>query len=188
VVRENRAPEPAAAGKGALAGHLRFSPPMTRPVHPTPAPPPAVAKLRALARTLDSAVQIPGTSVRFGADALLGLVPVVGDLAGAALSGYVVLSAARLGVSKAVLARMLVTLGAAALVGAVPLVGDLFDVGWRANTRNVALLERALAEPGAVRRQSGLRVAAVGLAVAALAVAGAAAAVWIVRALVGLAT
>lgn len=149
-------------------------------------PPAAVARLRALARTLDSAVPIPGTKIRFGADALLGLVPVVGDLAGAALSGYVVLSAARLGVPRAVLARMVANLGADALVGAVPLLGDFFDVGWRANTRNVALLERALAEPGPVRRQSRLHVALVVLAVLLLAAAGVALTVWLVRAVAGL--
>lgn len=149
-------------------------------------PPAAVARLRALARTLDSAVPIPGTKIRFGADALLGLVPVVGDLAGAALSGYVVLSAARLGVPRAVLARMVANLGADALVGAVPLLGDFFDVGWRANTRNVALLERALAAPAATRRQSRLHVALVVLAVLLLAAAGVALTVWVVRAVAGL--
>ena len=149
-------------------------------------PPAAVARLRALARTLDSAVPIPGTKIRFGADALLGLVPVVGDLAGAALSGYVVLSAARLGVPRAVLARMVANLGADALVGTVPLLGDFFDVGWRANTRNVDLLERALAQPGAVRRQSRLHVALVVLAVVLLAAAGVALTVWLVRAVAGL--
>lgn len=161
---------------------------MPRPTpRPAPlAPHPAVAQLRALARTLDSAVPIPGTSIRFGADALLGLVPVVGDLAGAALSGYVVLSAARLGVPRAVLARMVTNLGADALIGAVPLVGDLFDVGWRANTRNVDLLERALAAPAATRRQSRLHVALVVLAVLLLAAAGVALAVWLGRALLGL--
>ena len=154
---------------------------------PPPTADPRLASLRTLARALDSAVGIPGTSLRVGGDALLGLVPVVGDLAGAALSGYVVLSAARMGVSKAVLARMVGNVGLDALVGAVPLLGDFFDVGWKANTRNVALLERALAEPAPVRRESGVRVAAVVVALLALAAAGVALSVWLVRAVVDLA-
>ncbi len=158
---------------------------MTRPA-PVVAAANPVANLRALARVLDSAVHVPGTPIRFGADALLGLVPVVGDLAGAALSGYVVLSAARLGVSRAVLARMLLNVGTDTVVGAVPLLGDLFDIGWRANVRNVDLLERALAEPGAVRHESRTHVALVALALVALAAAGVTVTIWLVRWVAGL--
>lgn len=109
----------------------------------------ATASVRRLARVLDAAVRIPGTNIRVGLDPILGLVPGIGDLAGTVLSGYVVLAAVRLGVPRPLLARMLVNLGVDAVLGAVPLLGDLFDVAWRANSRNVALIEAHVASPGA---------------------------------------
>ncbi len=79
------------------------------------------------------------------------------------MSGYIILAAARLGVTPAVVVRMVLNLGVDTLVGSVPLLGDLFDVGFRANMRNAALLDRHLAEPVAVRRSSRLAVfAAIG--------------------------
>lgn len=112
-------------------------------------------RARSIARLLDTAFRIPGTNIRFGLDGILGLVPGVGDVAGAALSGYVILTAARAGAPNTLLARMLANVGLDALVGAVPLLGDLFDVAFRANVRNAALLDDWLvrsgqAEPGAV--------------------------------------
>ena len=103
-----------------------------------------IDRLRRLAWLLDSSLRIPGTRFRVGADALLGLVPVVGDLAGAALSGVILVEAARLGVRKGILARMALNVAIEALVGAVPLAGDLFDAAWKANQRNLRLLEDAL--------------------------------------------
>jgi hypothetical protein len=130
------------------------------------------AALRALVRLLDGAVRVPGTSIRFGLDALIGLVPGFGDLAGAALSGLVVLAALRARVPAAVLLRMVLNVGIDMVVGAVPLAGDLFDVAWRANERNLALLERAVAEPAATRRSSGAIVLGVLLLLLALLGAG----------------
>ena len=124
----------------------RTAPPVTRT---DPA-----AGIRSLARLLDAAVTIPGTHFRVGLDALIGLIPGVGDLAGAALSGYIVLAAARLGAPKSVLARMVVNVAVDSVVGSIPLLGDLFDAGWRANTRNTALLERHLAAPAETRKGS----------------------------------
>lgn len=129
-------------------------------------------RVRAMARLLDTAVRIPGTPVRFGLDAVLGLIPGVGDVVGAAASGYIVLAAARLGAPPTVLLRMLLNVGVDTLVGAVPLLGDLFDLGWRSNTRNVALLERHLADPRGARASSKRVVAAVLVGIALLAVAG----------------
>lgn len=106
------------------------------------------ASVRRLANLLDAAVRIPGTNIRIGLDPILGLVPGIGDLAGTVLSGYVVLAAVRLGVPRPVLARMLANLGVDAVVGAVPLLGDIFDVAWRANSRNLALIETHVASPG----------------------------------------
>ena len=112
------------------------------------------ASLRSLARLLDTAVGIPGTNIRFGLDSLIGLVPGLGDLAGAAMSGYIVLASARLGAPTPVLVRMVANVAIDAAVGTVPLLGDLFDVGWKANTKNAALLDRHLGDPVATKRAS----------------------------------
>jgi hypothetical protein len=118
------------------------------------------ARARALARMLDSAIRVPGTSVTIGLDPIIGLVPGFGDLAGAVLSGYIVITAARLGAPKSVLAKMLLNLGTDTLVGSVPVLGDLFDVGFRANIRNSELLDRHLGQPGQARRSSRLAIVA----------------------------
>ena len=142
-------------------------PPVTAPVR-DPASDAALAQARALARLLDTAVRIPGTSFRVGLDPIIGLVPGVGDLLGGALSAYVLLLAARAGASRTVLLRMLANLGTDAVVGAVPLAGDLFDAGFKANARNLALLEAHVARPQQTRRASRLFVA--GVVVAAVAI------------------
>lgn len=137
---------------------------------PSGADPRALARARRLATLLDAAVGIPGTRFRFGLDSLLGLVPGGGDVAGALLSGGVVLAAARLGAPPSLLLRMLGNLAVDALLGTVPLAGDLFDVAWKANLRNVRLLERHLDEPEGARKGSRALVvaAAVGVAVVVL--------------------
>lgn len=140
-------------------------------------------RVRSLARLLDSAVRIPGTGIRFGLDSVIGLVPGVGDLTGAAMSGYIVLAAARLGVPTSVLAKMVLNLGVDMLVGTIPLLGDLFDVGFKANTRNAALLDRFVAEPAVVKRSSRLAVGAALVAIALLAAGGIALTVMAVRGL-----
>ena len=126
--------------------------------------------IRVLARMLDSAVRIPGTEIMIGADSILGLVPVVGDIAGAALSGYIVVASARLGAPGSTLARMLINLGIDTVVGSVPVLGDMFDVGWRANMRNVELLDRHLGGSEKSRRANRWVVAGVVVGLAALAV------------------
>ncbi|MBI2384118.1 MAG: DUF4112 domain-containing protein [Gammaproteobacteria bacterium] len=135
------------------------------------APPPELLRLtRALTRALDSAVAIPGTPFRVGLDALLGLLPGLGDAVGAAMAGYLMLIAGRYGAPPSVLLRMLSNIGIDALIGAIPLAGDIFDIGWKANTRNLALLERHLAEPRQTRASSR---AFVGCLLAALALVAA---------------
>ena len=131
-----------------------------------------VDRARAAAHVLDSALRIPGTNIRVGLDPLVGLVPGVGDLVGGVLSAYVVVLAVRHGAPRSVLLRMLSNVAIDSLVGAVPVVGDLFDVGWKASTRNVALLEQYLERPVAARRSSRAFVAAV-LGATAVLVAGA---------------
>ena len=110
-----------------------------------------LTRVRTIARALDSAVAIPGTSFRFGLDPILGLVPGLGDLAGAVLSGYIVLAGIRMGVSHAGVLRMLGNIAIDTFVGSVPIVGDLFDAGWKSNNRNVALIERHMADPRGTR-------------------------------------
>ena len=145
------------------------------------------ARVRTLARMLDSAVRIPGTGIRVGAESVFGLIPVVGDIAGAALSGYIVLASARLGAPASTIARMMLNIGIDTIVGAVPILGDLFDIGWRANTRNVALLDSHLG--GSVQSQRANRwvVVAVVLALLLLAVGAVALSVTVFRFLANLA-
>jgi hypothetical protein len=137
-----------------------------------------VARLRQLAGLLDAAVGIPGTKVRFGLDSVLGLVPGVGDLVGGVLSVFIVISAARLGASPALVARMLGNIAVDTAIGTVPLLGDLFDVGWKANLRNVALIEEHVENPHRLRRRSRWLMAGVALAGAAILVASIAALMW----------
>jgi len=134
---------------------------MTNPVAPrTPAPvvgtyqPPQLERLRTVSRLLDSAFVIPGTRYRFGFDALIGLVPGLGDAASAIFSGYIILQASRLGAPKSVVTRMIGNVALDTLVGWVPVLGDLFDVAWKSNLRNMALLETHLQQPAAARAGS----------------------------------
>ena len=103
-------------------------------------------RLERLATALDSAFVVPGLGVRFGADSILGLVPGVGDAISLGLSGWLILEAKRLGAPPAMLARMAANLAVDAVVGSVPVAGDVFDVFFKANRRNMALLRRHIAE------------------------------------------
>lgn len=97
-------------------------------------------RLETLARALDSAFRIPGTSIRFGADTIVGLVPGIGDLVTQGLALYLVHEAWRLGVSSRTLARMIGNVAVDTVVGAIPLIGDVGDLFFKANSKNVALL------------------------------------------------
>ena len=103
-----------------------------------------IARLDALATLLDTAILIPGTNVRFGLDALIGLVPGIGDTVTTLLSLYIVREARALGAPRRVIMRMLGNVALDSVVGVVPLAGDVFDVMWRANRRNMALLREWL--------------------------------------------
>ncbi len=149
--------------------------------------------VRSLAKLLDSAFRIPGTGIRLGADSIFGLIPVVGDLTGAALSGYIVLTSARMGAPASTLVKMLVNIGIDTAVGSIPVLGDMFDAGWRANVRNVELLDNHLGRTGGdigmpPRRANRWVVAGVIGALALLAVGAVALGIATIRFLAGLAT
>ena len=111
-----------------------------------------LAALARFAELLDSGIRIPGTQLRFGLDPLIGLIPGVGDAAGAVLAGWILIEAIRLGASNATLMRIAGNIALDAGLGAVPFIGDIFDFAWKANVRNVALLERHLRDPARAMR------------------------------------
>ena len=101
-------------------------------------------RCRTVAAALDDAVPIPGTDRRVGLDSVLGLLPVAGDAVAAAASSYIVLEAARLGAPRSTLARMTFNVALDFGIGSIPILGDLFDAVFKANRKNVELLERHL--------------------------------------------
>lgn len=103
-----------------------------------------VNKLRRISHLLDNAIPIPGTKFRFGIDPILGLLPGGGDTVSGILSAYIVVEAARMGLPRKILGTMVQNIVIDSLAGIVPIVGDLFDVSWKANVKNIALLEKYL--------------------------------------------
>jgi hypothetical protein len=144
----------------------------------------AVTRAKGLARLLDDLIRIPGTKIGIGLDPIIGLIPGVGDMAGGLLSTYILMIAARQGVSTSVLLRMLGNIAIDSLVGVVPVVGDLFDFGVKANRRNVDLLERYLLAPGQTKAASRGVVAGIVLGALLIVVGAIAAGVWLIRLLV----
>jgi hypothetical protein len=134
----------------------------------------ALAEVETLAWLLDNSIPVPGTGGRrFGIDAVVGLVPVVGDLVSAGMGLFVVWRASRMGLPRIVVARMLATSGLDFVVGAIPVLGDAFDLWFKANTRNLNLVRRHLERPDTSTRDDWLVVLAlVGVVVAIVALAG----------------
>jgi hypothetical protein len=97
-------------------------------------------RLRGITRLMDTALHIPGTRIRFGADSVLGLVPVVGDASGALVGLYIVNEARRLGMPTGKLMQMLGNIAADSVVGSVPLLGDVFDLFFKSHRRNMQLI------------------------------------------------
>jgi hypothetical protein len=114
-----------------------------------------IARLDALANLFDTALIIPGTNIRFGIDALIGLLPGIGDTITTLTSLYIVHEAHQLGAPKHLIARMLGNVALDGVVGAVPIVGDAFDVFWRSNRRNMTLLKDYLRSQGDLARPVG---------------------------------
>ncbi len=115
----------------------------------------ALERLDALAKLMDSAFLIPGTNVRMGLDGILGLLPVLGDLVSGAISSYIIWEARRLGASRWVIGRMAMNTLVDTTIGAIPVLGDAFDVMFRTNVRNLALLRNHLARKGLTSSASG---------------------------------
>jgi hypothetical protein len=116
-------------------------PPVTRLRQLTPSQVQGLDALRKVAQLLDSAFVLPGTSYRFGLDPILGLVPGLGDLVSPLFTIGILWQARELAIPRVVLARMILNVAIDSLLGAVPLVGDLFDFAWKANNKNLALVE-----------------------------------------------
>jgi hypothetical protein len=176
------------------AGHLtratlyRRTAQSVSPADARPRETPLSPDIELLAHWTDSVFRIPGLGLRFGLDAILGLIPGLGDLATSLASLYILSAAGRYKVPRITLARMALNILLDTLVGAIPLVGDLFDAFWKSNRRNVELLRRHVAAPpNAARRiERGDRwfVIAVIVGLIAAMIGAAVAAFWILSLIV----
>lgn len=115
----------------------------------------SVARVEAISRLMDDLFEIPGTNIRVGLDAVVGLVPVVGDLISQVVSSYIIWEARQLGVSRFTMGRMIANTAVDTVVGIIPFAGDAFDVAFRANRKNLALLKGHLEKQGHIRRGGG---------------------------------
>lgn len=104
----------------------------------------ALGRMQTVANLLDTAFVIPGTRQRVGIDAVIGLIPGLGDILTTILSSYVIWEARNLGVSRLALARMLTNLAVHAAIGSVPVIGDMFDAFFRVNQRNMRIVRAQL--------------------------------------------
>ncbi len=148
-------------------------------------------RVRLLGQLLDNSIPIPGTGRRIGLDAVIGLVPGIGDLVGGVLSGYIVLEAARAQVPTATLVRMLGNVGIDTLLGVIPGLGDIFDAAWKANMKNVVLLQGHLVSIDEVEtnERSAIKGSLIALGVLMLIVIGGLAlTIYVARLLWGLST
>lgn len=107
---------------------------------------PSIKNFERLAKLMDSQFRIPGTKIRFGMDAIIGLIPGAGDIASFIISGFMLLTLAKNGASGFLLARMGLNLIVDAAIGSIPILGDLFDVGFKANQRNLKLMRQHFTE------------------------------------------
>lgn len=145
-------------------------------------------ELELLARWMDGVFRVPGVGWRFGFDAILGLIPGIGDTASSVASLYILTAAHRYGVTRATLLRMALNVVLDTTVGALPIVGDLFDVYWKSNQRNVALLRRHMLAPqseqGKLQRSDRWFVVAIVIAIVLLMIGSFVVAAWLLTALI----
>ncbi len=120
----------------------------------------SLRRLRQISHLLDNAIPIPGTPYRIGLDPILGLIPGGGDLIGGIFSGYVVFKAAQLGVPQETLIKMAANIVFDTVAGTVPVAGDLLDVAWKANVKNIELLDAHLGSPEPAKKADWLFVTA----------------------------
>ncbi|MCI0700081.1 MAG: DUF4112 domain-containing protein [Planctomycetia bacterium] len=146
-----------------------------------------LATIRTIAKVMDTAVPVPGTKLRVGADALLGLIPGIGDATTMTIGAYILQLASKLGVPPVVMARMVLNLTIDGLLGMIPILGDVFDVLFQANARNARLVERAVMDREGTRRSSGWILAGVIAALVLITVGSIVGAYFVMMWLVGLA-
>ncbi|MEG3841856.1 DUF4112 domain-containing protein [Microcoleus sp. herbarium14] len=120
----------------------------------------SLRRLRRISHLLDNAIPIPGTKYRIGLDPILGLIPGGGDFIGSIFAGYVVFKSAQMGVPQETLVKMAANIVFDTVAGTVPVAGDLFDVAWKANVKNIELLDAHLGSPEQGKKADWLFVAA----------------------------
>jgi Domain of unknown function (DUF4112) len=137
-----------------------MTPSRQTPIKPTSSPiiSDPLQPVRRIARVLDDLIRIPGTKIGIGIDPLLNLIPVAGDAAGTVMGAYLLVTAVKMGVPKRILARMLLNISIDAAVGVIPFLGQAFDFVWKANSKNMVLLERYATNPAGTAKSSGVAV------------------------------
>lgn len=117
-------------------------------------------RLRTLSERLDESFKIPGTKYKIGIDPIIGLIPVGGDLIGGILSTYIMYSGMKMGASPKIITQMAVNIVIEFAVGSIPIIGDLFDFFWKANKKNMELIEEVTLEKKRIRGTNYLILAA----------------------------
>ena len=103
-------------------------------------------RLKLLSERLDNSIKIPGTNQKIGIDAIVGIIPILGDFIGAIFSTYILYSGIKMGVSSKIVKKMATNIAIEFIIGSIPIIGDIFDALWKANKRNVELIEEATLE------------------------------------------
>ncbi|MDC0526410.1 DUF4112 domain-containing protein [Euryarchaeota archaeon] len=116
-------------------------------------------RLKLLSNRLDEIITIPGTKYKIGIDPIIGIIPVVGDLLGSIISIYIIYSGSKMGLSSRIVAKMGLNLGLDFVIGLTPFLGDILDMGWKANKRNVELIEKNIKQTSENSTLSNLIIA-----------------------------
>jgi len=103
-------------------------------------------RLKLLSERLDDSIKIPGTNQKIGIDAIVGIIPILGDFIGIIFSTYIMYSGIKMGVSSKIVKKMATNIAIDFIIGSIPIIGDIFDALWKANKRNVELIEEATIE------------------------------------------
>jgi hypothetical protein len=103
-------------------------------------------RLKLLSERLDDSIKIPGTNQKIGIDAIVGIIPILGDFIGVIFSTYIMYSGIKMGVSSKIVKKMAANIAIEFVIGSIPIIGDIFDALWKANKRNVELIEEATIE------------------------------------------